>query len=99
MGDVDFEQELVRTFILSGNDELKNIRSALTNNDLQGIRRGAHCVKGASAGIRADRVNAAAARLEAAAQPGGNESLANLFDELALAIEQAIAHLRVHHAA
>jgi two-component system, sensor histidine kinase and response regulator len=96
-GDAEFQQELVQTFIVSGNTQLGEIREALSCNDVPRIKRAAHTVKGASASMHAAAVKEAAERLEAAAEPGTSQPLARLAEELGDAIELAISHLRAHH--
>jgi two-component system sensor histidine kinase EvgS len=95
-GDAEFERELVQTFIASGNSTLEEIRVALTDNDVPRIKQAAHAVKGAGASMHAEGVKLAAARLESAAQPGTNQPLAELAQELGQAVERAIANLRAN---
>jgi CheY-like chemotaxis protein len=63
-GDLEFERELVATFVSSGDACLADIVAALKVNDLETIGRRAHSLKGASANIHAHVVSAAAAELE-----------------------------------
>jgi len=86
----------VQTFIASGSAQLDEIREALSSDDLLRIKRAAHAIKGAGASMHAATVKAAAARLEAAAEPETRLSLAQLVEELGSAIELAISHLRAH---
>ena len=59
-GDVDFERELIATFIESGDKCLAEIIAALKANDFETIGKRAHALKGASANIHAHRLAAAA---------------------------------------
>jgi two-component system, sensor histidine kinase and response regulator len=52
-GDKDFEEELVGIFLSSGDRVLERLCAALAGADLEGVRRHAHTLKGASANLRA----------------------------------------------
>jgi len=67
-GDVEFERELVETFVASGDKCLKDIVEALRASDFETIGKRAHALKGASANIHAFRLSAAASNLESAAR-------------------------------
>jgi len=72
-GDVEFERELIATFISSGDRCLAEIIAALAIQDMETVSRRAHSLKGASANIHALTLSAAASQLEEAAR---NRSLA-----------------------
>ncbi len=65
-GDVDFERELIATFISSGDQNLADILAALNAGDYETIGRRAHALKSASANIHALHLSKAAANLESA---------------------------------
>jgi two-component system, sensor histidine kinase and response regulator len=67
-GDVEFERELVETFVASGDKCLKDIVEAMRASDFETIGKRAHALKGASANIHAFRLSAAASNLESAAR-------------------------------
>jgi two-component system, sensor histidine kinase and response regulator len=67
-GDVEFERELVETFVASGDKCLKDIFEAMRASDFETIGKRAHALKGASANIHALRLSAAASNLESAAR-------------------------------
>jgi CheY-like chemotaxis protein/HPt (histidine-containing phosphotransfer) domain-containing protein len=67
-GDVEFERELVETFVSSGDKCLAEIVAALQISDLETIGKRAHSLKGASANIHAHTLSAAASNLENAAR-------------------------------
>jgi HPt (histidine-containing phosphotransfer) domain-containing protein len=67
-GDVEFERELVKTFVASGDKCLKDIVEAMRASDFETIGKRAHALKGASANIHAFRLSAAASNLESAAR-------------------------------
>jgi len=65
-GDVEFERELIATFISSGDKNLAEILTALNEGDYETIGRRAHALKSASANIHALHLSKAAAKLESA---------------------------------
>jgi CheY-like chemotaxis protein len=67
-GDAEFEQDLVQTFITSGDRCLAEIVAALKTLDLDTIGKRAHSLKGASANIHALPLSTAASHLENAAR-------------------------------
>jgi two-component system sensor histidine kinase/response regulator len=90
-GDPEFSQELVRTFISSGEQALHEARVALAALDRPALSRIAHKLKGASANIHAEPLRTLAHTLETQAgsldQPRLNELVDNLATELARATE------------
>jgi two-component system, sensor histidine kinase and response regulator len=63
-GDPAFAQELVSTFILSGEQQLTEIAAALAENDGAALAKAAHKLRGASANIHARGLTSLAERLE-----------------------------------
>jgi CheY-like chemotaxis protein len=63
-GDQAFAQELVTAFILSGEQQLAEIVSAVTGNQRVAVAKAAHKLKGASANIHAHGLASLAERLE-----------------------------------
>jgi two-component system sensor histidine kinase/response regulator len=63
-GDQAFAQELVSTFILSGEQQLTEIAAALAQNDGAAVAKAAHKLRGASANIHAPGLTSLAERLE-----------------------------------
>jgi two-component system, sensor histidine kinase and response regulator len=63
-GDQAFAQELVSTFILSGEQQLTEIAAALAENDGAALAKAAHKLRGASANIHARGLTSLAERLE-----------------------------------
>jgi HPt (histidine-containing phosphotransfer) domain-containing protein len=90
-GDPQFTQELVRTFVASGEQALHEARVALAALDRTGLSRIAHKLKGASSNIHAEPLRALSHALETQAasldQPRLNELVENLATELARATE------------
>jgi two-component system sensor histidine kinase/response regulator len=90
-GDVEFERELVETFVASGDKCLKDIVEAMRASDFETIGKRAHALKGASANIHAFRLSAAASNLESAAR-------ANSVREIDGLVRQVKENLRVVNA-
>ena len=67
-GDLEFQRDLIDTFVASGDQCLADIIAASSQGDLETIGRRAHSLKGASANIHAQSLSAAAASLENAAR-------------------------------
>jgi two-component system, sensor histidine kinase and response regulator len=88
-GDPEFSQELVRTFIASGEQALHEARVALAALDRTALSRIAHKLKGASANIHAEPLRSLSHSLETQAgsldQPRLNELVESLATELARA--------------
>jgi two-component system sensor histidine kinase/response regulator len=63
-GDQAFAQELVSTFISSGEQQLTEIAAALAENDGAALAKAAHKLRGASANIHARGLTSLAERLE-----------------------------------
>ena len=97
-GDAEFARELIGSFIDNGTNALREIAQALACENPRRIADQAHSLKGAGATMQAAGVSMVAARLEAAARLGGNESLAPLVDELHVEVAQAIEYLRTNAA-
>ena len=81
-GDVEFERELVDTFISSGDRCLAEIVAALDTRDLETIGKRAHALKGASANIHAHTLSAAASNLENAARANAVQEIDGLVSQL-----------------
>jgi PAS domain S-box-containing protein len=82
-GDVEFERELIATFIASGDKTLADILAALPAQDFETIGRRAHALKSASANIHAAHLSRTAAKLEAAARANEAPEIHLLVNELA----------------
>jgi CheY-like chemotaxis protein len=81
-GDVEFERELVETFVSSGDQCLAEIVAALRVCDFDTIGKRAHALKGASANIHASGLAAAASSLENAARANSIREIDGLVQEL-----------------
>jgi polar amino acid transport system substrate-binding protein len=81
-GDIEFERELARTFVTSGDQCLAEIIQALRIEDFDTVRKRAHALKGASANIHAVGLAKVASTLERAAASESVPPLGNLVQEL-----------------
>jgi two-component system, sensor histidine kinase and response regulator len=93
-GDVDFERELIDTFIASGDKCLAEIAAALEANDVETIGKRAHALKGASANIHAHRLSAAASHLEIAARANSTAEIDGLVRQVTESLNAVNAQLR-----
>jgi signal transduction histidine kinase/DNA-binding response OmpR family regulator len=93
-GDVDFERELIATFIESGDKCLAEIAAALQANDFATIGKRAHALKGASANIHAHRLCAAASHLEIAARANSASEIDGLVRQVSESLGAVNAQLR-----
>jgi HPt (histidine-containing phosphotransfer) domain-containing protein len=97
-GDVEFERELIETFLLDGEEQIRRLEVALRDQDAEEVRVRAHTIKGSSASAGAILMQELACQME---QIGAGKELAqapNVYSELKDAFEQSrellLAHLR-----
>ena len=88
-GDVEFANELAKTFIVSGVELISDIRAALAVEDRDALGRAAHKLKGACANIYAESLRALAARLESDAVDAAPGTIATCVEELAVEFSRA----------
>jgi len=81
-GDVEFQRELVATFVSSGDQCLADIVAALAAHDLDTVGKRAHALKGASANMHAHTLSTAASNLENAARAESVHELGTLVQTL-----------------
>jgi len=93
-GDLDFERELVETFVSSGDQCLAEILNACRVSDFETIGKRAHALKGASANIHAVGLAAAASSLECAARANSAAEIDGLVQELTEKLQAVNAELR-----
>ena len=93
-GDAEFERELVKTFVASGDKCLADIVEALRTDDYETVGKRAHALKGASANIHAHRLSAAASHLENAARAKSLRDIDGLVRELKENLSAVNAQLR-----
>ncbi|HEU4530326.1 MAG TPA: PAS domain-containing protein [Steroidobacteraceae bacterium] len=92
--DLEFERELIATFIQSGDVTLRRILDALEGNDFDGVKRAAHSLKGASANLRAADLTAAARELELQASYDDRAACKSAAERLAVEYRRAADYLR-----
>jgi CheY-like chemotaxis protein len=93
-GDVEFEKELVDTFVSSGDQCLAEILAALRIKDFDTIGKRAHALKGASANIHASGLAAVAASVETAARASSVGEIDVLVRKLTERLQAVNAELR-----
>jgi CheY-like chemotaxis protein len=93
-GDVDFERELIATFVASGDKCLAEIIAAVHACDFEAIGKRAHALKGASANIHAHRLSAAASNLESAARANSLREIDGLVRQVKDNLRAVNAQLR-----
>ncbi|HEY6645007.1 response regulator [Povalibacter sp.] len=69
-GDAEFANDLITTFLLGTEETVQALRNAARLGDLQGMARGAHKLKGASANLHVEELAELARNLEARAKAG-----------------------------
>jgi two-component system sensor histidine kinase/response regulator len=92
-GDVAFQEDLIETFIRSGEAAVTAIEQSLTDADLAELARKAHKLKGNSGSVFAREVSASAGALESAALSGRRESLTALSAQLRREFMRAVDFL------
>jgi len=93
-GDLEFERELIDTFVASGDKCLEEILDAVRTSDLDTLGKRAHALKGASANIHAHRLAAAAANLELAARSHSLRDIGGLVRQVKENLQAVNAQLR-----
>jgi PAS domain S-box-containing protein len=93
-GDVDFERELIATFISSGDKNLADMVEALGLGDYETIARRAHSLRSAGANLHAAELAAAAAKIEHAIRANAFEDIERLVQTLGENLSRVNAQLR-----
>lgn len=93
-GDLEFQRELINSFIDNGKVTLLEIQQALLQQDAVRIGQAAHSLKGASANLHAAALRNAASQLEAATHSGYKPELVSLSAVLGTELTNAIEYLR-----
>jgi HPt (histidine-containing phosphotransfer) domain-containing protein len=86
--DVEDVHELLEMFIDSAIDSIEDIKQSFANQDITGIRNGAHAIKGSAGNLLLNEVYLVAQRLEKSATEGRTMNLLGEYRELAHLIEQ-----------
>ncbi len=69
-GDEGFLVEVLRGFLANAASQIKTIRQAITEKNMEVVRKEAHAIKGGAGNLTAESLSDAAARLETAAKSG-----------------------------
>ncbi|MGC3979937.1 MAG: response regulator [Steroidobacteraceae bacterium] len=96
-GDLEFQRDLINSFIDTGQAMLQEIRQGLLRDDALRIGQAAHTLRGASASLHADTVTAAAGMLENAVISANETDIAALSQSLCNELKLAIEYLRVQN--
>jgi HPt (histidine-containing phosphotransfer) domain-containing protein len=97
-GDMAFQDDLIETFISTGDAAVRAIEHALTLNDLAGLSRTLHKFKSNSGSVFAREVSRSAQEMEAAVANGQRESLEALTVQLRRDFSRAVEFLRARKA-
>lgn len=81
-GDVEFERELLETFIESAKALFGELRAGLMSRNAASIAKGAHSLKGASLNVGANSLAKFAAELEMSAKAGTVEPIDLTLEQL-----------------
>jgi PAS domain S-box-containing protein len=82
MGDAGLAKEITAGFLGDMPLQIANLRAFAESGDLHGAVRQAHTIKGASANVGGERLRAAAAKMEMAAESGDSRELLAGFAEI-----------------
>jgi len=97
-GDRSFQEDLIETFISTGEVAVQAIEQALTAGDLLNLSRTLHKFKSNSGSVFAREVSRSAERLEVAVSEGHRESLEALTEQLRRDFTRAVDFLRARQA-
>lgn len=81
-GDVEFERELLETFVASARVLLADLRSALMARNVAAVAKGAHALKGVSLNVGANSMAKCATELDEGARAGKLEPLDQVLEQL-----------------
>ena len=93
-GDAGFERELMRLFVTSAGETLRQIGNGLAQGDLSAIAQGAHDLKGASANVGATATFGCAESLESAAKGDDRSQVQLLADQLRHEVVRVAEYVR-----
>ncbi len=85
--DIEDVYELLNMFINSAMISLEEIKQAFSNQDIKGIRDGAHAIKGSAGNLLLNEIYLIAQRLEKSATEGKTMNLVGDYRELEQIIE------------
>ena len=85
--------QMVRLFLKNSGTRMDQIRSGVTDGDLEEAERGAHSLKSSAANIGAESLRTLATRIESAALEGNEHEAKDLLPELEAAYADAMGEL------
>ena len=95
-GDIEFERDLIETFLSDSEEQIRSLKVALRKRDAEEVRGRAHTIKGSSANSGAKVMQELAYQME---RIGASEEFAqapDVYSELKDAFEQAREFLQAH---
>ena len=95
-GDIEFERDLIETFLSDSEEQIRGLEVALGEQDAEEVRGRAHTIKGSSANVGARLMQELAYQME---QIGAGRELAQapkVYSELKDAFEQSREVLQAH---
>jgi len=93
-GDVDFERELIETFLSDSRNQMAALGQAILGENWEEVRKRAHSIKGSSANVGAVRMQAAAGRLEQIADARDASIASEVLAGLQVEFDRAYGFLR-----
>jgi len=96
-GDEEFLDEMIQYFIESMPSQIETLHSSIESKDTDALTKQAHTLKGASGNLSADKITAAAFKLEQMGRKGDLTNASQILDELkgeAVRIEKFYEQLR-----
>ena len=95
-GDMDFERELIETFLSDSRNQVAALGRAILGENWEEARQRAHSIKGSSANVGAVRMQAAAGRLEQIADARNASIVSEVLAGLQVEFDRAYGFLRDH---
>lgn len=88
---------LLETYLQESERQFANARSAWDEQDLEGLKRFAHSLKGSSSNIGAERLSSLCGRLESGAKQANDEDLPDLLAQVAAELAGVRDEVRTLH--
>jgi HPt (histidine-containing phosphotransfer) domain-containing protein len=93
-GDLEFQGELINAFVISGEEALREISSAMQVKDRGALARAAHKMKGAAANLHVDALAQLTGELEQNAKAGKEAEFTPLVTKIVTEFQSVAAALR-----
>ena len=95
-GDIEFERDLIETFLSDSEEQIRRLEAALGEQDAEEVRGRAHTIKGSSANAGAKVMQEVAYQMEKIAAGKELAQAPDVYSELKGAFEQARDFLQAH---